>query len=237
MNMFSLRTIIDDILLMIRNNNISESEDLSRMQIAAWVLAYKASIIKARKDQEKAEGKSTEDDSSLTILKQTVGPLELVYEDSLDNTTLFRRRTKEKLPNLLDNDEINIISVQDQNGCVIQFMNELRKHFQHYRKYTKHELSYWYENGYIYVHGAQDWGQLKNIWVNGFFSSDDEIAAEDADEDSIVIPGWMIPDIKKMILQNELAFMLQRISDDDNNSTLDGIKPQPDRQGASINEK
>jgi len=30
MNVFSLRTIIDDILLIVRNNNISESEDLSR---------------------------------------------------------------------------------------------------------------------------------------------------------------------------------------------------------------
>jgi len=38
MKMFSLRTIIDDILLIVRNNNISESEDLSRDQIAAWVM-------------------------------------------------------------------------------------------------------------------------------------------------------------------------------------------------------
>jgi hypothetical protein len=30
MNYFSLRTLIDDILLIVRNNNISESEDLSR---------------------------------------------------------------------------------------------------------------------------------------------------------------------------------------------------------------
>nr|DAP33060.1 MAG TPA: hypothetical protein [Caudoviricetes sp.] len=38
MNMFSLRTLIDDILLIVRNNNISESEDLSRDQIASWIL-------------------------------------------------------------------------------------------------------------------------------------------------------------------------------------------------------
>ena len=30
MNVFSLRTVIDDILLIVRNNNISESEDFSR---------------------------------------------------------------------------------------------------------------------------------------------------------------------------------------------------------------
>ena len=40
----------------------------------------------------------------------------------------------------------------------------------------------------------------------------------------------MIPDIKKLIMTNELAFMLNRPSDDDNNSTLDGIKPDGPRE-------
>nr|DAE41989.1 MAG TPA: hypothetical protein [Bacteriophage sp.] len=30
MKLFTLRSIVDDILLMIRNNNVSESEDFSR---------------------------------------------------------------------------------------------------------------------------------------------------------------------------------------------------------------
>ena len=33
MKLFTLNAIIDDILLLVRNNNISESEDLSRAQI------------------------------------------------------------------------------------------------------------------------------------------------------------------------------------------------------------
>jgi hypothetical protein len=40
-----------------------------------------------------------------------------------------------------------------------------------------------------------------------------------------MIPGWMIPDIKKAIMINELAFMLKRSSDDSNNSTLASVKP------------
>ena len=35
----------------------------------------------------------------------------------------------------------------------------------------------------------------------------------------------MIPEIRKMIFQNELSFMLQRPSDDDNNATLASVKP------------
>nr|DAJ12476.1 MAG TPA: hypothetical protein [Bacteriophage sp.] len=30
MKLFTLRSVIDDVLLMIRNNNVSESEDFSR---------------------------------------------------------------------------------------------------------------------------------------------------------------------------------------------------------------
>ena len=35
----SLNTIIDDILLIVRDNNISESENLSRIQIEQWILS------------------------------------------------------------------------------------------------------------------------------------------------------------------------------------------------------
>ena len=44
-------------------------------------------------------------------------------------------------------------------------------------------------------------------------------------EEDVTIPGWMIPDIKKAIMTNELAFMLKRPSDDSNNSTLSNVKP------------
>lgn len=53
---------------------------------------------------------------------------------------------------------------------------------------------------------------------------------DDPDEDDVKIPTWMVPDIKNLIMKNELSFMLQRPSDDDNNSTLDGIKPDGPRE-------
>ena len=37
----SLKELIDDILLIVRNNNISESEDLSREQVAVWIKTYR----------------------------------------------------------------------------------------------------------------------------------------------------------------------------------------------------
>nr|DAS39489.1 MAG TPA: hypothetical protein [Caudoviricetes sp.] len=44
-------------------------------------------------------------------------------------------------------------------------------------------------------------------------------------EDDIHIPAWLVPPIKDAIMKNELAFMLQRPSDDSNNSTLASVKP------------
>jgi hypothetical protein len=49
----SLKDITDDILLLVRNNNISESEDLSRSQIHVWVKTYKNLIWKEERDKRK----------------------------------------------------------------------------------------------------------------------------------------------------------------------------------------
>jgi hypothetical protein len=51
---------------------------------------------------------------------------------------------------------------------------------------------------------------------------DDE---NDPDEDEVMIPAWLVPLIKDRILKNEIAFMLNRPSDDSNNATLASVKP------------
>ena len=224
MKLFTLRSVVDDILLMIRNNNVSESEDFSRAQIALWVLAYKNAILKKRQDKAKEDKKNDDTDDDDTI--KTIGPLELIDEEPLDNTCLYRKRTKEKLPELSGSSDCSIISVQDQEGCPIQMMNEKKRHFHFFRKYTFGELAWWYENEYIYLQGLTDLNMLTYIWVSGVFTDSDK----DADEDDIKIPGWMIPDIKQMIIKNELAFILAMPSDDDNNSTVASVKPKGPQQ-------
>nr|DAJ17988.1 MAG TPA: Structural protein [Podoviridae sp. ctY3D12]DAN87393.1 MAG TPA: Structural protein [Caudoviricetes sp.] len=42
----SLNELIDNILLIARNSNITESEHLSRIQIEKWIIAYRAMLIK-----------------------------------------------------------------------------------------------------------------------------------------------------------------------------------------------
>ena len=218
--MFSLRTVIDDILLIVRNSNISESEDLSRVQIASWILSYKAQFIKQFNDKNNSKSNGTDTDDSYL---KTIGPLELQDEKSLDETKLYLKRTIKEIPQLTDNSADSIVSVQDQSGCVLQFMHDKRRHFHYFRRYTFGEMTYYYENGYIYVCGTADLNKLKYIWVTGSFTPDGD---DDVDEDDIIIPGWMIPMIKESILKTELAFMLNRPSDDINDSSLANVKPK-----------
>lgn len=218
MKIFSLRTLIDDILLLVRNNNVSESEDFSRSQIRAWIMQYKALLAKQKSDQDK---ELSDDDYSDDSLTETKGPIELVKKASLDCNNLYTRRTKDKIPELLNDSSDSIISVTDQDGCQIQPMAKERRHYHWFRQYTHSELTYYYQDGYIYVQGNIDCEKLKFIWVTGVWVND----SDDKDEDDISIPGWMIPTIKQLIIKNELAFMLRLPSDDSNNATLQGIKP------------
>lgn len=215
MNVFSLSTVIDDILLIVRNNNISESEDLSREQIASWILSYKALL--ANRQEDKIKDTLDDPDDSLTT---TIGPCELQDVKENGDNKIFTKRTVNEVPELLGDSDTNLINVFDEDGCTIQRMSRTRRHYHYFRKYTFAELTYFYQDGYIYIQGTQDNNKLKYIYYTGIFAGD-----QDADENDIIIPGWMIPDIRKLIFQNELSFMLQRPSDDSNNATLANIKP------------
>lgn len=220
MKIFSLRAMIDDIMLIVRNNNISESEDLSRAQIAGWILAYKNQLKKEKRDKDEASGADEDefDESEIKI----IGPLELKTVDQNDESYINDRITVDEITDLLDNDPDNIIAVFDQRDCIIQQMHGYRRHFHFFRKYTSNELTYDYEQKHIIVKGGEELQKLTDyIWVKYIASGE----GEDEDDEDIVIPSWMIPEIKRRIFANELSFMIKMPSDDDNNSTLDGIKP------------
>lgn len=231
----SLREIIDDILLLARNSNISESEDFSRSHIAAWVDHYRRKLWKDHLDsireQEKA-GAALEDlvDGEFILLKET-GPHKLkeVPSGDLDRNT-FTKVTEDTFENIFGNKWTSILAVHDEAGENIQYVNHIRRHYQYWRKYTFGEMTaYYMDDKHIYVQGLQDQDELEYIYVLAIYEVPEDDAndedAKDPDEDDVQIPTWMVPDIKNLIMKNELAFMLQRPSDDDNNSTLDGIKP------------
>ena len=99
-------------------------------------------------------------------------------------------------------------------------MHSIRRHFHYFRKYTPRELTWDLENKELIVRGPVEYSGIGSVFVKYISSYDDADS-----EDDIQIPGWMVPIIKDNIFKNELSFMLKMPSDDDNNSTLAGIKP------------
>ena len=232
----SLKTLTDDILLMVRNNNISESEDFSRSHIHAWINAYKAKLWKDELDKRKMARKAGQLDDETAednefITRVEVGPLILEdVQSQEDGVPTYTKRTKDPLENVLDNNEGSILAVHDMLGENIQYMNHVRRHYAYWRKYTFGEMTAHYKNdGHIYVQGLVDQGQLEYVYVLYLkeipFEIEDGDDPNAPDEDDVMIPGWMVPPIKELIMKNELAFMLNRPSDDSNNATLASVKP------------
>ena len=115
-------------------------------------------------------------------------------------------------------------------GENIQYMNHVRRHYAYWRKYTFGEMTAYYKNdGHVYIQGLVDQGQLEYVYVLYLKEIPCEIEdgedPDSPDEDDVMIPGWMVPPIKELIMKNELAFMLNRPSDDSNNATLASVKP------------
>lgn len=223
MALFTLNALIDDILLLVRNNNISESEDLSRAQIEQWIHHYRAQLIK----QDQSKGYDI--DPSYT---QTLNPLELekVSINDIDNydidddtlsPNLFYYKTIEKIPKPMDfHYGDGFISVTDLHDCTIQKMSKNRRHF-HWLRRTGNEYTYYYLPDYIYVQGLDG---LRYIKVVGVFEDPTEAGLDP--DDKYPIPADKIGPLKQLIFDNELRFMLSRPSDDKNNASLSGLKPE-----------
>ena len=235
----SLKDITDDILLLVRNNNISESEDLSRAQIHVWVKTYKNQIWKEERDRRKLlkiqQGLIDEDLADDEFIKSVeVGPLKLVPVESGDDIPTYTKMTEATLKDVLDNASSSILAIHDQQGENIQYMNHIRRHYNYWRKYTFGELTGYYKDdgedaGHVYIQGLADQGKLEYIYVLYLQEVKDDTdngEGDDApDEDDIKIPAWLVPGIKERIIKNELSFMLNRPSDDSNNATLASVKP------------
>ncbi len=231
----SLKTLTDDILLLVRNNNISESEDFSRSQIHSWIKAYKNQIWKEERDRRKLLAKQNQLDwedlvDDEFIKRVELGPLELEKVESKDIMPTFTKRTVDEIEDVLDNDEKSILAVHDQQGENIQYMNHIRRHYNYWRKYTFGELTACYKDDrHIYIQGTADQDLLKYIYVLYLKEVKDDTEdgedENDPDEDEVMIPAWMVPYIKERIIKNELAFMVNRPSDDSNNATLASVKP------------
>lgn len=222
MKLFTLNALIDDILLIVRNNNISESEDLSRTQIEQWIHHYRAQLIK--QDITKGRDINPSYTQMLDPIELEKVAIDLVDTHDITSTvecdSMFKYKSIEPIPRPIDLPfGIGIISVTDLHDCTIQKISRVRRHFQWLRR-TGKEYTYYYQPDHIYVQGVDT---LRYIRVAGIFEDPTEAGLKP--DESYPIPVDKIGALKQLIFASELNFMLQRPSDDQNNATLADIKP------------
>ena len=132
----SLNNIIDNILQIARNNNITESEHLSRHQIELWIKYYRAMLIKQAIDKGYDVDEayvSTIEPIHLDVIQTYPGKHVYVGDRELPALISFRYRP-------------GVVAVRDMYGNIIQLGNytkllvKIILHGLRVVKYTQKEI-------------------------------------------------------------------------------------------------
>lgn len=209
MKLNTLNTIIDDILLELRNSSVAESEHISRIQIEQWIANYRAVLIKQDIDKGR-------DINPMYI--QTMPCIRLDKVDTVAGKIEYKSNIE--LPKLIDfHFRTGLVYVKDMYGNLIQLGHETKMKYQRYRKYTCGDYIAYIKNNRLYIEGSDN--QLE--WVEiGIIAENPADLNECFDPDSeYPVPAHMIPVIKDMIFSKELNIMHQMPSDETNNSRDD----------------
>lgn len=205
----SLNAIIDDVLLIYRDSEISESEKLSRIQVEQWIHQYRALLIK----QDIDKGREINPD-----YVQTFGPLHI---SKVSNCTGgYNYISDEELPKFIDlHFGSGLVAVKDMDGGLIQVGTETKAKYQTSRKYTCNDYIAYLKNNHLYILGPE---HLEYVKIEGILEDPTQAGdCFDRDDTPYPVPANMIPTIKQMIFERELNIMSQMPSDDTNNSTND----------------
>lgn len=205
----SLNNLIDNILQIARNNNVAESEHLSRHQIALWIHYYRAFMIKQWIDRERL----LDDIDEMFI--QTIEPIHLDKVETSPGKIVYVG--DRELPKLIKfNKRVGIVAVRDMHGNLIQLGSYTKAKLQKYRKATCADYIAWVKGNKIYVEG--DSNLLE--WISVDVIAEDPTDLGDCwdPDDEYPIPGAMIPTIVQLIMERELNVMVRMPSDTTNNS-------------------
>ena len=205
----SLNTIIDDIMLTYRDFKLSESEDLSRLQVEQWIHQYRALLIK----QDLDKGRDVNDQ-----YVQSIRPLHISKVSNCAGG--FNYKSDKELPKFIDlHFGTGLTSIKDMNGNLIQLGTETKAKYQTSRKYTCADYIAYIKNNHLYLSGPE---HLEYVEIQGVL--EDPTAAGpcfDMDTTPYPVPANLIPIIKQMIFERELNISLKTPSDTTNNSTND----------------
>ena len=205
----TLSNIIDNIIQIARNNNVTESEHLSRYQVQLWINYYRAYMVKQWIDKEKRLDNIDE------MFIQTIEPIHLDKVETAPGKIVYVG--DKELPKLIKfNKRVGIVAVRDMYGNIIQLGDYTKAKLQKYRKATCADYIAWVKNSKIYVEGDSD--QLEWISVDVISEDPTDLGNCWNPDDEYPIPAAMIPTIIQLILQNELRIQVAMPSDTTNDS-------------------
>lgn len=209
MTLNSLNAIIDDIMLTIRNSNISESENISRYQIEQWIHQYRAKLIKEDLDKGRLIN---------PFYIQTIRPFHISKMCNCANG--FQYRSDDPLPKFIDlHFGIGLVAIKDMEGNIIQLGNETKAKLQTSRKYTCNDYIAYIKGKYLYIMGPE---HLEWVSVEGILEDPTSACTcFDMDDTPYPIPANMLPVLKELIFDKELKLMIATPTDTSNNSAND----------------
>lgn len=205
----SLNYIIDNILQIARNNNVAESEHLSRHQIALWISYYRAYLIKQWIDKDRQLDDmfiQTIEPIHLDKIETSPGKIKYVGDQELPKLIAFNKRS-------------GVVAVRDMYGNLIQLGSQTKAKLQKYRKATCADYIAWVKGNKIYVEG--DSNVLEYISVDVIAENPEDLKDCFDPDDEYPVPGAMIPTIIQLILERELRTMVTMPSDVENDSEDD----------------
>lgn len=205
----SLNNLIDNVLQIARNNNVAESEHLSRHQIALWISYYRAYLIKQWIDKDRQLDDmfiQTIEPIHLDKIETSPGKIKYVGDQELPKLIAFNKRS-------------GVVAVRDMYGNLIQLGSQTKAKLQKYRKATCADYIAWVKSNKIYVEG--DSNVLEYISVDVIAENPEDLKDCFDPDDEYPVPGAMIPTIIQLILERELRTMVTMPSDVENDSEDD----------------
>lgn len=202
----TLNELCDDVLLEARNNNIAESEKLSKRQIELWIKSYRSMLIKQKLDK-----KEPLDDMFTQTIRMQVNKIE-------NDPGHFEYVGDKELPTLLDTKWFTgLIQVKDAYGNIIQIGSETKMKFQKYRKYTCKDYIAYKKGTKVYVEGDANTLEYIDVKVLAEDPTEDKLCY-DPDKDEYPLPSYMWPTIKDLIFSKDFYTLSMQRSDMTNNT-------------------
>ena len=197
----TLDTIIDDIMLELRNSNITESERLSRLQIEQWINNYRAMLIKQDIDKGR--------DINPSYVQNT----QIMIQNSMNPK--IPQNTDKQIPKTIDfHFKSGILSIVDDLGNTIQLGTKIKSDLQSVRKYAKKDTIAYMKGDVMYFPNV-----IKRSFVDIALIAEVPTSVDSYDDTKAYpVPANMITVIKDLIFSKELNIMQQMPTDDTNDS-------------------